>query len=150
MNGSLWAERCPAPRRCTKRKKTEGTVILPLRSGAAGAGSRHISQLYTPGWKEQGSWELTVLAENPRKQHSKSKDVALVRVGWVSGGAFHTRAGLSRTSRSQCSHGQSAHLPHSIIKGFAGHMPCIRNCQELWRRLLKFMAPELTQSAGRN
>jgi len=39
MNGSLWAERCPAPHCCTKRKQAEGTVILPLRSGAAGAGA---------------------------------------------------------------------------------------------------------------
>lgn len=77
MNGSLWAEWCPAPRCCTRRKKTEGTVSLLLRSGAAGAGSRHIGQLYTPGCKEQGSWELTVLAENPRKQHSKNREKIL-------------------------------------------------------------------------
>lgn len=48
-----------------------------LRYGAAGAGSRHISQLYTPGSKEQGGWELTVLAENPRKQRSKNREKML-------------------------------------------------------------------------
>lgn len=75
MNGSLWAERCPAPCCCIKRKKAEGTVILPLRPGAAG--SRHVSWLCTPGCKEQGSWELRVLAENPKKQQSKSREKML-------------------------------------------------------------------------
>lgn len=133
LNGSLWAEWCPAPRCCAKRKKTEGTVSLPLQSGAAGVGRRHTSRIYTLGCKEQGSWELTVLAENPRKQHSKSREKMLpwVHVSCVSGRAFNIRGGLSRASHSQCSCRQGVHLPHSIFKGFAGHMPCTGNCQEL-------------------
>lgn len=48
-----------------------------LQYGAAGARSRHIDQLYTPGSKDQGGWELTVLAENQRKQHSKNREKRL-------------------------------------------------------------------------
>lgn len=90
-------------------------------------GTGTLGQLYTPVCEEQGSWKLTLLAENLRKQHSRSREKLLP---WCMLAGFLVDP-LTQEEGVAVPSGPVGRVPISFTVSSKGlHVPCIGDCQE--------------------